>query len=61
MLGSEVTARLRDALTGSPTGVFSMYGVELLQSLLRMVELAVLGGLYGVYERAHDGGRSVRL
>ena len=61
VLGSDVTARLRDALTGSPTGVFSMYGVELLQSLLRMAELAVLGGLYGVYERAHDGGRSVRL
>lgn len=58
ILGASLTDQMRSALLGGGTSVFSMYGVELLQSLLQMAELALVITLYGVYEQAHEFKRS---
>lgn len=54
VLGAALTGQLRDMLNGGFTGAVSMYGVEILVSLLKAAELLVLAGVYGIYEKAHE-------
>lgn len=54
LLGATLTDQLRGMLNSGVTGAFSMYGVEVLASLLRMGALLAVAGVYGIYERAHE-------
>lgn len=55
VIGSTMTNELRAMLMRPVTGVYGMYGVECLQYLLSIAQLALAARLYGVYRRAHDG------
>lgn len=57
IVGNALARELQTLLTGSYTSVYSMYGLECLQYLLQIGQLALVGLLYGVYRKAHDGRR----
>ncbi len=58
LVGSRLAEDLQRSFTGSFTSVSTMYGMECLQYLLQIAQLALVWVLYGIYHRAHDGNTS---
>ncbi len=58
LVGRSLVEELQRAFTGGFTSVSTMYGMECLQYLLQIAQLALVWVLYGTYRRAHDGGSS---